>query len=125
MFVGAVLLAVSLAGCAGTPSAKPTPTEKPMLTALHKCDLISGSEGVSLGDDNTTLKLDGAGRKGSGMAWADEQCVLKALGAKDGTIEKMQETRALDGRQDDSWGKYEASWTYHPDNGLDVLVETN
>ena len=31
-------------------------------------------------------------------------------------------TRALDGRQSATWAQFEASWTYHPDDGLDVLV---
>jgi hypothetical protein len=34
----------------------------------------------------------------------------------------MDNTRALDGMQTASWGNYEASWTYHPDEGLDVVV---
>jgi hypothetical protein len=34
----------------------------------------------------------------------------------------MEKTRALDGRQTASWSFIEASWTYHPDNGLDVII---
>jgi hypothetical protein len=34
----------------------------------------------------------------------------------------MEQTRALDGRQSETWEDFSASWTYHPDNGLDVLI---
>jgi hypothetical protein len=34
----------------------------------------------------------------------------------------MDQTRALDGRQTDAWAAFEASRTYHPDDGLDVLI---
>ena len=27
------------------------------------------------------------------------------------------------GRQTDSWESYEASWSYHPDNGLNIVIE--
>lgn len=37
----------------------------------------------------------------------------------------MSQTRALDGTQHGTWGNISASWTYHPDSGLDaVLTET-
>jgi hypothetical protein len=35
---------------------------------------------------------------------------------------KMDRTRALDGMQDASWDDLSASWTYHPDAGLDITV---
>ena len=45
------------------------------------------------------------------------------LGFPSSTYEKMGETRALDGRQYDSAGDVEVSWTYHPDSGLEVMYE--
>ncbi len=38
---------------------------------------------------------------------------------------KMGQTRSLDGRQTESNGKYQVSWIYHPDNGLEVMYEVN
>jgi hypothetical protein len=35
----------------------------------------------------------------------------------------MEQTRALDGRQTDTWPGFTASWTYHPEQGLDVVVQ--
>lgn len=45
------------------------------------------------------------------------------LGFPSSTYEKMGETRALDGRQSAETDKVVASWTYHPDSGLEVMYE--
>lgn len=45
------------------------------------------------------------------------------LGFSDALYEKMLQTRALDGRQTDENDKISVSWTYHPDNGLQVMYE--
>jgi hypothetical protein len=37
----------------------------------------------------------------------------------------MDSTSALNGRQEDSWQEFTASWTYHPDNGIDLIVRTS
>ena len=50
-------------------------------------------------------------------------CVLGGIGMDSAVLDKMSQTRALDGRQEDSWGVWEVSWTYHPDQGLNVIAE--
>ena len=45
------------------------------------------------------------------------------LGFSSALFEEMGQTRALDGRQSDSNDKYEVSWSYHPDNGLEVMYK--
>lgn len=47
----------------------------------------------------------------------------KALGLPDSVTIKMSQTRALDGRQTETYEDITVSWTYHPDHGLDVLYE--
>lgn len=47
----------------------------------------------------------------------------KALGLPDAVTIKMSQTRALDGRQMETYEDITISWTYHPDHGLDVLYE--
>jgi hypothetical protein len=60
---------------------------------------------------------------GSGsMTIAQVTCVIKALDTPAFVVAEMDKTRALDGRQSQSWGSFEASWTYHPDDGLDIIV---
>lgn len=39
--------------------------------------------------------------------------------------EKMGETRALDGRQEQRYENVTVSWAYHPDSGLEVMYEAN
>jgi hypothetical protein len=31
--------------------------------------------------------------------------------------------RALDGRQTATWDGFSASWGYHPDSGLDIVID--
>src|SRR5690606_9441126 len=78
-----------------------------------------------IGDDGRSLVLDTAGQeRGSGdLTLTDTLCVLEELDVPDVVLDKMGATRSLDGRQEDSWGGIEASWAYHPDDGLDVILE--
>ncbi len=67
-------------------------------------------------DFTRASKLDGAN--------IDEvYCFLDKLNAPESLESKIGQTRALDGTQTASWGEFEASWTYHPDDGLNLLVE--
>ena len=49
--------------------------------------------------------------------------VLVALDTPDSVVNRMSNTRALDGMQEATWGDFEATWTYHPDDGLDLIIE--
>ena len=51
------------------------------------------------------------------------ESINEELGFPASTYEKMGETRALDGRQYDETSEVEASWTYHPDKGLEIIYE--
>lgn len=122
LLAGIAALALTLTACSA-PAAKPTETRTVMQRAMDKCDLISVSPGLSLGDEKHTLILDGKGEEDSdGMSTETELCVLKALNITDAALNEIETTRALDGRQEASWGKVDASWTYHPDNGLDITL---
>ncbi|MFZ4894251.1 hypothetical protein ACL9RL_07365 [Plantibacter sp. Mn2098] len=92
--------------------------------ATSACN-ISGTAPVS--DGGETLALEGKGKKDfDGLPFERTQCVLTALGAPSRVTTLMGETRALDGRQLDSWdrpyGSIDVTWTYHPDAGLDALL---
>ena len=47
--------------------------------------------------------------------------VTAALNLPDSVLNRMGQTRALDGTQTYSTDDLDVSWTYHPDNGLQVL----
>jgi hypothetical protein len=93
-------------------------TEAPLKTAWTDC--TTGT----LADEDKTLVIDMEGQDyGSGTAtFTDIECVLDQLGAPRSIVAKMGSTRALDGMQTANWSDYEATWTYHPDHGLDVIL---
>jgi hypothetical protein len=96
-----------------------TPPPAPLAVAWKQC-----TEPGELADGDKTLVLDMEGKKaGSGTGTiGDLTCVLGHLHAPAYVTAEMEKTRALDGRQTQSWDVFEASWTYHPDDGLDVII---
>ena len=81
--------------------------------------------GIGLGDDGQSLTIDGEGDEdySLGVPYLDTLCVLTAVDTPDGVISRMGSTRALDGMQTAEWDRISAYWTYHPDDGLDVVLE--
>ncbi len=92
------------------------------LQAAHTtCD--DTGAGTTVADNGQTLTVDGKGSTDfSGLQVGTLNCVLEVLGVPEAVKRHMFATRALDGRQTDSWEAYTASWSYHPDNGLDLIV---
>lgn len=90
----------------------------PLESAADTCS-VGGVE-----DQGRTLFLDMRGDDfGSGsLEYADVLCVLEALDVPQSVIHRIGQTRALDGVQDAVWAEVAASWTYHPDDGLDIIV---
>lgn len=89
--------------------------------AARNCAGTSGT----VTDEGRSMVLDMAGDDwGSGdLDFNDVRCVLDELGVPESTWSKMLSTRSLDGAQTDTWGDVRATWRYHPDQGLDVIVE--
>lgn len=54
---------------------------------------------------------------------SDVLVIIKTLGLPDSLYDEMCETNALMGRQTESYEYYDVSWSYHPDNGLDVIFK--
>ncbi|WP_405105589.1 hypothetical protein OG559_19070 [Micromonospora sp. NBC_01405] len=91
-----------------------------LVLAKDKCSLSSAN--ASVGDGGSSLTINGAGKEGFGLSYTNIECVLKELNTPDHVISEMSSTRALDGKQTAQWGKIRASWTYHPDQGLDLIL---
>lgn len=111
--------AILLAGCAQATAA---PERTALEQAVIDCNLIT-KNAAAVGDDGRSLRLDGKGEESQGLSYDAITCVLDAVNTPDSTIAKIETTRALDGRQSDEWAGFEASWTYHPDAGLDIIIE--
>jgi hypothetical protein len=94
----------------------------PAKTALRTAYEACGQRG-ELSDGDRTLYLDMAGEKADSgtLNASDLGCIFGQLNTPDYVIHEMGQTTALNGRQSDTWRDFSASWTYHPDNGLDVL----
>ena len=92
-------------------------------TELRKAYKTCGQHG-EISDGDRTLFLDLGGKdSGSGSLDVTElACVLVELETPSYVTTAMQQTRALDGRLSETWGNFEATWSYHPDNGLDVVI---
>ena len=81
--------------------------------ASADCDVDGMTPGV------VTLKLDGLYGDADKLTKAGE--VTGLWGPAD--VKRMGTTRALDGTQKTADGK--VSWTYHPDNGLQIVAEVS
>lgn len=116
------------------PAAVTTPSETPLELAVTSCNLQSGA---TLGDGGASLTLDGGGtddltRAGGEIGYEvgkleveEIACVLGAIDTPDSIVARMEKTRSLDGMQEQSSGGYTYVWTYHPDNGLDIIISAD
>lgn len=94
---------------------------QPLVGAQKACD--PNKDGTQLADGNDTLLVNGAGDKDTtGLRLAQVTCVLDKLKTPQAVIGQLGQTRALDGRQTATWPGYSASWTYHPSQGLDLII---
>lgn len=92
--------------------------------AVETCGM--DAEGYTVLDGGAAIELDTAGKDYSDSGTSNfvaYYCMLNQLGVPETTQQKMGRTRALDGTQSDSWDSLTASWSYHPDSGVNVLIE--
>jgi hypothetical protein len=68
------------------------------------------------------LFIDGDGDEGTGASIEDIVCILDELGTPASVIGRIETTTSLMGMVEGSWSDYQAEWTYHPDNGLDLSI---
>lgn len=91
-------------------------------TQLHQA--FAACHSGDLADRDHTLVIDTAGTDyDTGSDTVDGlMCTLGRLGTPRSVIAQLEHTRALDGMQTAEWGGFGASWTCHPDNGVDVII---
>lgn len=88
-----------------------------------KTCLAEDVEGVTVMDKGRSLEMSTSGNDSTGTTITTVVCILTELEAPESLYSRIESTRALDGTQEASWDGYWASWTYHPDNGLNIIVE--
>ena len=125
-FAALVAALLVLAGCASTTTTA-TADSEPDGTRIEQVVDLCGSEfsvaGVRVGDAGTSLFIDGEGEESRGASIDMTVCILLGMGVPDSVLTRMDHTRALDGMQEGVWEDWQASWTYHPNNGLDIIIE--
>lgn len=100
------------------------PSGSPAVTAaVAACD-VEGLEGITVLDDGASLDMRTAGEKADGAPYEKVACILTELKAPESLRSRMGSTRALDGTVDGNWDGFSATWNYHPDDGMRVIVET-
>ncbi|MCQ1948936.1 hypothetical protein NNX28_03205 [Arthrobacter sp. zg-Y859] len=95
-----------------------------LLDAVELCELTDQT-GIELGDEGQSLTMSGQGEEtlGYGADFLDIHCVLSAIDMPDSVGSRLGNTRALDGTQTAQWGEFSTFWNYHPDDGMNVIVE--
>lgn len=122
----AVVMCLMLVGCGDTNkligAVLPSPT--PALSQAELTVTICGLSKIyaQVADAGHTLILDGEGDKSPGLKIEDLACALKYMQVPSFVVTTMEKTRALDGIQREEYGNFKISWSYHPDNGLDVVI---
>ncbi len=91
--------------------------------SVEKCS-AADTTGVDVMDNGMSMNLRTAGKKSDGATMLTVVCVLTELEAPDSLLTRLDSTRALDGTQTGEWAGFSASWTYHPDNGLNIILES-
>lgn len=86
--------------------------------AYAKCE----SSDTTLSSDGLSITVDSKNEYDySGLA--DIAVIMGHLELPNSLIDEMSNTNALMGRQTQEYDNIEVSWSYHPDNGLDVIFK--
>ena len=125
--VGAGVAALAIVGAVVLVNANGGPA--PLREAFDECNGMTGAlrGGVEIADEDRTLALDMKGEDDAvGTDITTIACVLNSIDTPTRVINLMDSTRAMDGRQTDSWendrGRFTATWSYHPNTGMNVLL---
>ena len=91
----------------------------------HSLDACSVSGPYArLASDKASLTLVAYGDGANGLSQTDFRCILNELDTPSSVRERMLITRAVDGAQHEEWKVYRVTWTYHPEDGLSVVLST-
>jgi hypothetical protein len=94
-------------------------------TLLHQAFSACHSGDLADGDHTLVIDTGGADYESGVDTFDGLTCTLGELDTPVSVTAQMDNTRALDGMQTAEWGDFTASWTYHPDNGMDLIITEN
>lgn len=130
LVAGALALTGTLSACgtsgagtvaAASPSPSPSPSPAPvsrLYGVFNRCT----DEGLTLssGDEFKTLIIDTKSKYGSQEAL---NCVLTDLETSAAITASLENTTALMGVQDADEDGISYKWSYHPDNGVNMIIK--
>lgn len=90
-----------------------------LLAAVDGCDL---NDSPYVTADEAGLVIEGEGEESRGVSITEVLCILNGLEVPESVITRMSNTNSTMGIVEGRWDVYEAEWTYHPDNGLNIYV---
>lgn len=108
------------------------PEREPKKTVFQKAFEAAGGrklcgEWVTVFEDGSGMKIDTNPADKDDFYDSDAMDTIEKIHEQlelpDSLLEKMLTTRALDGRQSKTTKGIEISWTYHPNQGLEILYE--
>lgn len=89
-----------------------------------KQECAEETDAVRVGDDGQSMVISRvAADENPGADLFELTCILSVVEMPDAAVSQLDSTRALDGRQDASWDDFTASWTYHPNSGLELILQ--
>ena len=101
------------------------PKDNRFENTIKYCNLGTGSyDGVTLSENGDSLYLDGDGDEDrTNLKVENILCVLTQLETPQTIITRMSNTNSTMGLLEDNFEGIKVSWTYHPDNGLDIYFK--
>lgn len=107
-----------MAAAAGVPVVE---QRSPFQDVQASCD--PAGDGTTIADNGETFIIDATGDEDyTGISYDSVTCIFSAVTMPTAVQAHVGDTRALDGRQEDSWDGFTASWSYHPDQGIDMII---
>lgn len=91
---------------------------------LYNAYALCSSSRTSLSSDCQSITVDSE-NKNDTESLSDIITIISALNLPDSLRNEMAHTTALMGVQEETFSHYTVRWTYHPDNGLDVIFKLN
>ena len=109
---------------AAEPAAEPEPEGTRFEVAYEQAGVTS--KYITVEDGGASIIVDGPpDDTNTNTFYPDLAALLTALDVPAYVVDQIDSTSSLQGLREATWNGIEASWSYHPDNGLDLtLVET-
>lgn len=91
----------------------------------EECDVPTTTAYSRLLDDGAGYAMNTRGEESHGVTDRAFACVLHKIDIPDSVLARMNATRALDGMQTAEWDNITAAWTYHPKDGLSIILTSD